>query len=470
MKYHLLLLAFCSPLLMAQEIKNIKPEKNSVITAKEPFIRLTMDNKQEMAYTQSELEEHPKFTAKLLNFAISKNNPAFIKKVLNLYQDLPDADAILIDYAKGKLASLQGDYATAITYFKGILAKQPDITPIRIELAIALFYDRQDGNAEKQFRKAQSAKDLPKEFNPLINKYLEGIEKRNEWNVDVSFNYTEDKNINSVSDSPTVGAWTKPDSHLPQSAHGIQYSVGISKDFNLSGKHYLAFENYLGGELYWDNHDYDDTTNRTTLGYRYKSLKTTYGLLPFYKKNWNGDSDYNSWSLGIRGNVSHWVSPSVNLALTAEYAKNHYAVERDFNGDNKLLSGTVFWRKNPKQSFYLGLDGQAKRTQVGRFDSNTTSLRTGWIQEWDKGISSRLGVSYSRTQYGDKARYGGVIPLGKIREDDSYSASLTLWKRDWDILGITPKLYFNWHRQKSNIPSLYSYDKKNVNIIFEKSF
>ncbi len=475
----LLFLTMFSSLLFAQDEQskqqlaqhiNVEPEKNSVITAKEPFIRLVMQDKQEMAYTEKELEEHPKFTAKLLSFAIRKNNPAMIKKVLHLYQGLPEADNILIDYAKGKLASLQSDYATAINYYKGILAKKPDMTPIRIELAIALFYDRQDENAKQQFRKAQSAKGLPKVFNPVIDQYLTAIEKRNEWNFDLSFNYIEDKNINNVSDSRMVGVWQKPDSHLPQTAHGIEYSLGISKDFNISDKHYIGFENYLNGELYWDNHSFDDITNRVGVGYRYKSLKTNFSLIPFYKKNWNGDSDYNNWSAGVRANASHWVSPKINLSLTAEYSKNHYPDVKDFNGHNTLLSSTMFIRRNPQQSFYFGLDAQGRKTNVKRFNSDTYSMRTGWIQEWNKGISSRVGLSYSHTKYGDKAKYGGVIPLGKIRQDDIVSANLTLWKRDWNIWGITPKLNFNWRRQDSNIPSLYSYTKKDVNIIFEKSF
>ncbi len=473
----LLFLILFSPLALAQEVQKksplqqrVLPEKDSVVTAQEPFIRLVMENKQEMAYSQRELEEHPQFTAKLLNFAIRRNNPVLIKKVLHLYQDLPEADNILIDYAKGKLASLQGDYTTAIGYFKSILAKKPDMTPIRIELAIALFYDRQDTNAQKQFRKAQSAKDLPKEFNPIIEQYLAGIEQRNEWNFDVSFNYTQDKNINNVSDSRMVGNWRKPDSHLPQTAHGIEYSLGASKDFNVSGKHYIGFENYLSGATYWDNHRFDDLTNRTGLGYRYKSLKSNVSIMPFYKKNWNHDSDYNNWSAGVRVNASHWVSPRVNLATTGEYSKNHYPHDSDFNGNNKLLSGTLFFRRNPKQSFYFGVDTQSRRTNVKRFDSNAYSLRSGWIQEWDKGISSRLGLAYSHTRYGDKAIYGGAIPLGKVREDDSFSANLSLWKRDWSVWGITPKLYLSWRKQDSNIPSLYSYTKKDVNVIFEKSF
>ncbi len=68
----LLFLTMFSSVVLAQEIfskkslpQPVKPEKDSVVSVKEPFIRLVMENRQEMAYSQRELEEHPKFTAKL---------------------------------------------------------------------------------------------------------------------------------------------------------------------------------------------------------------------------------------------------------------------------------------------------------------------------------------------------------------------------------------------------------------------
>ncbi len=471
MKYvYLLYLTLVSSLAWGEE-PNINPERDSVIGGQEaPVLHLTNHNQREFAYTQRELEEHPKFTAQLLNLAITKNNGEFIAKILRFYEGAEKADAVLIDYAKAKLAKLQGNYAGAIKHLKQILAKNPELDAIRFELATALFYDRQDINAKNQFHKLQSSKNTSRQLNNLINKYLEALEKRNEWNVDISFNYVRETNINNVSNSRYIGSWKKPDSHLPQTANGFEYYLGVSKDFNLQGKHYLAFENHLNGENYWDNHQYDDITNRTYLGYRYKSANTTFSLLPFYKRNWSGDSHYNNWSNGIKANIYQRLTPHFNFSLTGEYSKNHYPRDDDFNGHYKMLSGTLLWRKNPEQSFYIGLGVNSKTTNVKRFDSVKRSIHVGWNQEWSKGISSRLGIGYSQTKYGGMAKYGGVIPLGKIREDDAYSANLFIWKRDWELFGIIPKLHLNWKKQISNIPSIYSYDKKNVNIIFEKSF
>ncbi|OOF47348.1 surface lipoprotein assembly modifier [Rodentibacter trehalosifermentans] len=79
---------------------------------------------------------------------------------------------------------------------------------------------------------------------------------------------------------------------MPQTAHGIAYSLSLGKDFNLGNRYYLAFENELFGKSYWDNHDYDDIYNRTSLGVRYKTAQSTLSLLPFYEKRWYGGESY----------------------------------------------------------------------------------------------------------------------------------------------------------------------------------
>lgn len=48
--------------------------------------------------------------------------------------------------------------------------------------------------------------------------------------------------------------------------------------------------------------------------------------------------------------------------------------------------------------------------------------------------------------------------------------NLTLWKQDWQYLGFTPKVQFRWKKQESNIPSMFSYSEKYVQMLVEKDF
>ena len=54
-------------------------------------------------------------------------------------------------FAQGKVAALNDDQATAIDKYREVLAQNPNLNPVRIELAIALFNQKQDGSAKAQF-------------------------------------------------------------------------------------------------------------------------------------------------------------------------------------------------------------------------------------------------------------------------------------------------------------------------------
>ena len=67
-----------------------------------------------------------------------------------------------------------------------MLANQPNLNPVRIELAKALFFDKQDNNAREQFQKAQAVRDVPQPINQLIDAYLEELDKRDSWQSSLS--------------------------------------------------------------------------------------------------------------------------------------------------------------------------------------------------------------------------------------------------------------------------------------------
>lgn len=98
-----------------------------------------------------------------------------------------------------------------------------------------------------------------------------------------------DGNINRTSKQPNIEqtGYVKQPNLLPQTAHGVHYAFGLQRDFNLFDSHYVSFDNQTQGELYWDNHDYDEITNRTLFGYAYKKSDQTTRLLPFYENAGN---------------------------------------------------------------------------------------------------------------------------------------------------------------------------------------
>ena len=422
------------------------------------------------------LENNPQAVEKLLSkniYSLSEKELSFLTK---LYQQYPDFNKYLALFAQGRVAFLKQDYAEAIRLYRQILTEKPELNPVRIELAIALFHQRQDKAARVQFEKAKMEKDLPYGSLLIINDYLQVLEERQGWNIDFSMNYIRDKNVNNASDANRVplsdrAVLMKSEKMQPQSAHGLGYSFSFSQDFNLFDSHYFLFGNRTWGKEYWDNHEYDDILNRTFLGYAYKNASHIIKVKPFYERRWYGNHRYR-WNNGIQAEYDFQFNPHWQLSYSAEFEKQHYFIEKELNGHLTLLTPTLIFQPNTRQFFYIGGDWINEKTQVRQYGSKSKGLRLGWGQDWGKGISSQIAVSFIKRNYKDIAKLGNldIFSFNKNRKDRIYSLNLLVWKRDWHLWGITPKLQFIWKKQISNIPQMYSYQQKNINLIFEKSF
>lgn len=406
-----------------------------------------------------------------LNFALRKRNAAEIAYWLKHYQANTPQQQFLRDYAQGVLAQLNGDYTQAVTYYRQLLAQSPDLNPIRLELARSLFALKQDDNARTQFEKLLSAADLPSPLQREIGAYLNTLQQRNQWEIQLSGYYVRDTNVNNANDTKQIEGIAqlyKKDDWLPQTAHGIAYSLQVRRDFNLWQAYYLHLNAELFGKTYWDNHDYDDLYIRTYVGIKHKSQRQTWALLPFYERRFYGNHRYQEGT-GLRLEYQRWLSPNWQISSALEYTRTRYDEIASLNGNNRLWSNTLIWLTSPRQFFIFGVDYQQERTQVKRYQNHTQTLRLGWGREWQWGISSRIQFSIAKRHYKDKAKIA-IFSLGKIRQDHIYRAEILLWKRDWHWLGITPKLQFQWRKQHSNLPSLYNYQNKSINVIFEKNF
>ncbi|MGX2969817.1 surface lipoprotein assembly modifier [Ursidibacter sp. B-7004-1] len=467
--YWLPCLAFATPNHHDEQIKNVaKP----IAPQAQPELTQTAQNSQPIDISLQELSQNPPLVHQLLSDALFARQTDTIATLLPVYQQFPNADKTLIQFAQAKLASLQGKNNEAIHLYRQILAEQPQLNVVRIELAIALFNAQQNNAAEDQFNKAKSAENLPAPVMQLIDAYLAALKKRSSWQFGASAYYVQENNINNTSNSPEIEntGYVKGESMLPRKANGFAYSADLSRDFNLTGSHYLTFQNDFSGRSYWNSHDDDELTNRTLLGYTYKNEKQTLRLLPFFEKRWSGGSSYRK-TQGVRAEYNHWLSPNWQISTALEYGKQDYYDSQAQDGSSKLASITLLWLPKPQQYFYVGSDIGFERTKVRQFSADTKSLRFGWGQEWQTfGLSSRLGFAITERDYHDTAKLGNTLDLGKVRSDEVFSTTLILWKRDWHLFGITPKLQLSWRKHDSNLPTLYSYTDKNINVIFETRF
>lgn len=385
------------------------------------------------------------------------------------YEKDANADPLAVAYAKAVLAIGQGKRKQAIAIYRQMLSDNPDLSPIRFELAQVLYDDKQMTASKDQFTKLLSD-DPPPFVVQVSSAYLNAIAKHSRPEIDFSLNYSHEDNINNANNAPNIAdsPFTKSPEMYPKSATGLAYGLSVSHDVNLSHNHYAYMSADVYGKYYPSERDYDDTLVRGMAGYLYQDEKQRFGLLPFYEKRWYGGDEYQH-NTGVRGEYSYWLNKKWQASGAVEYARQRYE-NHDLNGNTSLISATVLHLHSPKRYLYAGVDINDENTAEANYASTTHRIRLGMGQEWGHGVSARFGVNVAKRQFDDVAIIGGIIPLDIVRKDTEYGVTATLWKRDWHWLGITPKLTHSYKKVVSNIPSVYSYDRHQTYVVFEKTF
>nr|UNK05026.1 surface lipoprotein assembly modifier [Psychrobacter sp. PraFG1] len=102
----------------------------------------------------------------------------------------------------------------------------------------------------------------------------------------------------------------------------------------------------------------------------------------------------------------------------------------------------------------------------------------GWGREWNQGISTLASASYAIKDYDKPSddiadffyRTYRVEGNDTHRKDKTSSLGLQVWKRDLTVLGLTPRLVFDYEKTSSNFKYYDDRDDKTATILFTKTF
>lgn len=422
---------------------------------------------QSVSFSFSELRQDKNKTENLLRYTLSINRIDLAEKLLNIYETFGDKDS----FSQAQLAQSQQHYTKAISLYQDLLAISPNLFSAKFELAKSLYANYQYQQAKSIFELLQKDASIPQKYQNASQKYLNLIREDQKWKFSFGSYYIYDKNINKTSSVRSIEntGFIKNDNMLPQTAKGFGYYASLTKHHNVIDNHYFSFDQNITGKYFFDNKKYNDLYQRTRLGYHYKTAHQQIAFKPFV--DWfrsENRSHYKSAGMSIEHQFKF--TPKIQLYSVIEYNKLRYFDDNDQNGNSKLFSTTIVWQPEPLMLFYLGYDFIRESTKLKRYSNDKNSIRLSWRKKWHFDIESSIYVNYAIKQRKDYANLGGILPLGKIRKDHIYSVNLILAKSDWMVFGVTPKLKFHWKKQSSNIPSLYNYSEKQVNLLFEKGW
>lgn len=421
------------------------------------------------------LEQNPQAFEELLLRSISASDAAALKVLLPAYERYPEKDPSVIDWGNALIALQNGETKKAVEMYRKINAALPNVRLLRLQMASALYQNRQVNAAKSELQKLLR-EEMPDSERKMLNDYIEVMKRANKWNFNANLSFVRDSNLE---DAPPVGTkigdstsnltYTTPH----EKGTGVNYGLSADKKWSYDNKLFTSFSAGVGGTYYWDNEKFNDVSANTSVGVGYQNATTEVEIAPTFGKSWYGggvssagDDSLKSYtqSTGVRLSASKWVTPNILLQHSTQATDIKYKEPYTNNdGDIYSMMNGVLYAPNARK--YYGVhwniskkDGKNPADSYERSGVNFT-----WNNTWNKGIASTVNFGVASKKY-KAPNFAGIT-----RDSAEYTVGLSLWKRDWSILGLTPRLNINTKKVSSN----YAFDntsETNANVVFTKTF
>ncbi len=426
--------------------------------------------KQGLAY----FSKHPEELEQLFLQLIRQKDIEKIKLLLPVYKEYPKKDMSLVDWSNALIYEENNDYHQAVNIYRKMNSALPHLKTLRFHMANALFRDKQYTAAKSEFEKLRS-ENIALEDKEIINDYLDAIREADTWSFYVNASFVNDKNLNNS--APKGTKVVSPEGRIltvkndPESAKGISYNLGLGKKFQLKNNYFTSLNGDISGTYYWNNHKYNDLSVEVATGVGYGDARKEIEISPFFRNRLyadvkeNGSLSQYAKVFGVRLTGAYWLSNKWRYNGALIFGRNKYVEDYDhMNGNTVSISNSLAYMPSHTRYFYAGINLSAKDTLYDRDSTKTMGVRAGWVESWNKGFSTRLGLGFSKDFYQGKDLFVGIK-----RKDTNINVNTSVWNRNLHLFGITPKLSYQYNKTSSN-NALKEYDKHNVFLEFSKDF
>ena len=420
------------------------------------------------ALSEADLRGNAALTTELINRALLAQQWDLLAELLAVYREAEGHDAVLYDYARGAWLRSQQRYPEAIALYRGIVARQPDLAYPRFDLGVMLFENKQYRAAAAELARAEP--DLAAPMQALVQRYQAAMAQQQGWQPSANLQYEQTDNVNNASAEREVVLngvrFVKNEESLPQSAHGFRYGVGVAREMNVGGNHFIGADAGVDGVHYWDNQEYSEQSLNLRGAYRWRDFHQSAGVVPFVTQNWLGGARYSrqfgsSLEYSRRLNA-RWQASGAYTHMQRRYAEEALAKRHD--GALNQLSATLMWQPAAKWLLFGGADYSRDNAR----DNAESSERKG----------GRIGAVYAAPSWGARTNLRYVLRdfeadndfYGYPRRDKEYHAGAALWHNKLAWQGLVPKLNFRYLKIDSNMPSFYSRSSAQWFVSVEKAF
>ena len=373
-----------------------------------------------------------------------------------LEQALPSDEEESIErlFLLGRIEMQLGMPGGAIERFETILARRPELTRVRLELAQAYYLTGHDDKARRHFS-SSLADELPSSVEAVVESFLRGIDARKEWSVSLSASMLPETRRSDREEVLIGGVPFRLDEDARASSGvGMLLSTGASYSPTITDDIRGVLAASAAAKLY-ERSDWNDLSTSADIGLsRLSDNGSVSGGLRLGRR-WTGGDRY-QYSLGPWAQARLRLSGStlLGLALSAGHRAHDGRPDRDG------------WRVAAHPSLRHALDSRTSIRAEPTFElvearaehhgSRLVGLGATFSRTFDGGLSVSLTPSVH------VRRYAADDPLFGARQTDrNFRLGVRVAHRSLRYGGFAPWLGYSLEWNRSSI-SIHDYRNHGV--------
>ena len=369
------------------------------------------------------------------------------------------------DKEKEKFALLD----EAIEALRGLLVNEPGLVRVRLELARAFFYKREDGLSREHFERVLAG-DPPLTVVANVRRFLSRIRARRRWNVHMGFALAPDTNIGGTSDERTIYIFGLPfrrdAEELTKSGVGLsvwgggEYQHPLGERLRLRLGMDASRREYSGGE-------FDRMLVSWHLGPRVLATRNTeFSVLGNWRHQWTANkADY--FDLGLRLAGRHRLTRRITLNGRASWHDRRYRTRKTLDGPVRSVSLGGAWVLSPTVRLDMTAGYGRDRPENMRFRSENKWLQAGVSVALPRGFTVAGRGGYRWTDY--EGSWFPNTPSGVSRKDETWNLKASLLNRAFTLFGFSPQVSVVREVRKTNA-QLLGYKRTSGELRFVRQF
>jgi tetratricopeptide (TPR) repeat protein len=365
-------------------------------------------------------------------------------------------------FLSGMAAMAEGDYANAITAFRGMLARDPSLIRPRLELAMALQKSGDRQGAKYHYEQVLAAP-LPEPVLRNIYRQLVAIRER-EPSLKLTLEISSDSNPRQTTDSRIVYIGGLPYQLNDANRAETVYGMAATADLHLP----------LPADPTWFTHFYGEAFE-----YPGRDLDSTYGQASAGKRFEHGQ---HSVSLELGGHVSQFqdrqqyagalariggfyrLKPKIGVSSSVQLRSFNYPSLPFLDGAESQLNVMSIFVPNPEQRFEMGTGINHYNAAEAPYSYLQPYLNVRYVHElpggWITGLRGEARVT----------RYEAPDPFfQETRHDNEGRVEFDVLNRKLKWWALSPRAIVGYVKRDSNL-DLYRYNRIYARIGLTREF